>query len=201
MSVTPLPVRRRLSPSESREAALDAARDLLVEVGPQAVTLKAVAARIGRTHANLLHHFGSADELQKALIARMAASITGTIRDAVMRARAVDDPAEVVDLTFDAFNQGGAGALASWMILSGNENALDPILTAIHDLVDDLVETHDTPGLPIHEETLQLVLMALGDALLGAPMARALGLPRDAARGLARKMMLVGRERTMSPRP
>ena len=193
MSVTPLPIRRRLSPSESRDAALDAARDLLVEVGPQAVTLKAVASRIGRTHANLLHHFGSADELQKALIARMAANITGTIRDAVLRSREVQDPAEVVDLTFDAFGSHGAGALASWMILSGNENALDPILTAIHDLVDELVESHDTPGKPIHEETLQLVLMALGDALLGAPMARALGLPRDAARGLARGMMGRGR--------
>ena len=44
MSVTPLPIRRRLSPEESREAALDAARNLLVELGPQAVTLKAVAA-------------------------------------------------------------------------------------------------------------------------------------------------------------
>lgn len=37
-------------------AALEAARGLLVETGPQAVTLKAVAGRIGRTHANLLHH-------------------------------------------------------------------------------------------------------------------------------------------------
>ena len=48
-------------------AALEAARALLVEAGPQAVTLKAVAGRIGRTHANLLHHFGSAAGLQKAL--------------------------------------------------------------------------------------------------------------------------------------
>jgi AcrR family transcriptional regulator len=52
--------RKRLSPEESRDAALEAARALLLEAGPQAVTLKAVAARIGRTHANLLHHFGSA---------------------------------------------------------------------------------------------------------------------------------------------
>ncbi|WP_448889270.1 TetR family transcriptional regulator, partial [Enterobacter hormaechei] len=52
-------MRKRLSPQESRIAALDAARALLIEAGPQAVTLKAVAARIGRTHANLLHHFGS----------------------------------------------------------------------------------------------------------------------------------------------
>ena len=192
MSVTPL--RRRLSPEESREAALEAARALLVEVGPQAVTLKAVAGRIGRTHANLLHHFGSADGLQKALIASMARHVVGTIKSAVLRAREREDPAEVVDLTFDAFGKNGAGALASWMILSGNEDALDPILDAIHDLVDELAQDSD-PAMPIREETLQLVLMALGDALLGAPMARALGLPRDKARELARTMLLADRGR------
>jgi len=192
MTVTPL--RRRLSQEESREAALEAARALLVEVGPQAVTLKAVAGRIGRTHANLLHHFGSADGLQKALIESMASRIVGTIKSAVLRAREREDPAEVVDLTFDAFGKNGAGALASWMILSGNEDALDPILTAIHDLVEDLAQDND-PGAPIHEETLQLVLMALGDALLGAPMARALGLPRDKARELARAMLLADRSK------
>lgn len=189
MSVIPLP-RRRLSPEDSRDAALDAARALLTENGPQAVTLKAVSARIGRTHANLLHHFGSAQGLQKALVARMATDITGIIREAVLRGRQAGDQDQrrVVDLIFDAFDGGGAGALASWMILSGNEDALDPILTATHDLVDELAQGDDRP---IHEETLQLVLMALGDALLGAPMARALGLPRDRARALALRSLLL----------
>lgn len=190
-----VPIRRRLSPEESRAAALAAARELLVEAGPQAVTLKAVGARIGRTHANLLHHFGSAEGLQKALIAHMASSIVGTIRAAVIRSRELEDPAEVVDLTFDAFGHNGAGALASWMILTGNEDALDPILNAIHVLVDDLIRDVPPHGKPIHEETLQLVLMALGDALLGAPMAKALGLPRDTARQLARRMLLTDRGR------
>ncbi|MFT3977395.1 MAG: TetR family transcriptional regulator [Sphingomonas bacterium] len=191
MSVTPLPTRRRLSPEESREAALEAARALLVEVGPQAVTLKAVASRIGRTHANLLHHFGSADGLQKALIARMADFITGTIREAVLRQRETDqEPAEIVDLAFDAFDTGGAGALASWMILTGNEDALDPIFEAIHDLVDELAVEHSKNDRPIQDETVQLVLMAVGDALFGAPLTRALGLPRNRARALARDMML-----------
>ena len=192
MSVTPL--RRRLSPEASREAALDAARALLVEAGPQAVTLKAVAARVGRTHANVLHHFGSAYGLQQALIARMAAYITSTIREAVLRQRQAPDPnpGEVVDLAFDAFNEGGAGALASWMILSGNEDALDPILTAIHDLVDELAPEHRDEQ-PLEDETLTLVLMALGDALFGAALTRALGLPRERARVLSRQMLLAGR--------
>ena len=84
MSIT----RRRLSPEESRDAALDAARDLLLESGPQAVKLKAVSAKVGRTHANLLHHFGAAAGLQKALIARRADSITPKIADAARRASA-----------------------------------------------------------------------------------------------------------------
>jgi len=185
MSVTPLPVRRRLSPEESRDAALDAARDLLVELGPQAVTLKAVAARIGRTHANLLHHFGSAAGLQQALIERMASYVTTTIRETVLRERVGEqDPRQVVDMAFDAFDTGGAGALASWMILSGNENALDPIFNAIHDLVDELRVDHSHHDRPIEDETLQLVIMALGDALFGAPLTRALGLPRHRARAL-----------------
>ncbi|HEX8414110.1 MAG TPA: TetR family transcriptional regulator [Sphingomicrobium sp.] len=184
--------RRRLPPEESRDAALDAARALLVEHGPQAVTLKAVSARIGRTHANLLHHFGSAAGLQKALIARMANAVVGEIAEAARRARAEQDPREVVEMTFDAFGKGGAGALASWMILSGNEDALDPILTAIHRLMDELGEGHQG-RIPLPEETLQLVLMALGDALLGGAMAKALGLPREKARELAARTLLASR--------
>jgi AcrR family transcriptional regulator len=186
--------RRRLSPEESRDAALDAARALLIEHGPQAVTLKAVAARIGRTHANVLHHFGSAAGLQKALIASMADTVVGQIAEAALRARAGDqNPDEVVAMTFDAFGEGGAGALASWMILSGNEDALDPILEAIHNLVDRLADGHSEAALPLHEETLQLVLMALGDALLGGPMAKALALPRDKARELATRALVASR--------
>lgn len=185
--------RRRLTPEASRDAALEAARALLLEDGPQAVTLKAVAARVGRTHANLLHHFGSADGLQQALIERMAAAIVTTIRDAVRRSRAERDPAELVDVVFDAFGAGGAGALASWMILTGNRDALDPVLTAIHDLVEELARDEERPDAPIRDETLQLVLAALGDALLGAAMARALELPRGRARELAGRMLLRDR--------
>ncbi|GAA0861579.1 TetR/AcrR family transcriptional regulator [Sphingopyxis soli] len=184
-------VKKRLSPEESRAAALDAARQILIESGPQAVTLKAVAARIDRTHANLLHHFGSAAGLHQALIESMAEFVTTTIRETVFRQRANEqNPREVVDLAFDAFDTGGAGALASWMILSGNEDALTPILQAIHDLVEELREEHSEDEAPIEDETLHLVLMALGDALFGAPLARALGLPRTRAREIAYESMI-----------
>jgi AcrR family transcriptional regulator len=176
--------RKRLSPEESRSAAIEAARRLLLADGPQAVTLKAVAAEVGRTHANLLHHFGSAAGLQGALARSIADSVTSTIAEAVERARAGETVARnIVDGTFDAFDREGAGALAAWMILSGNRDALNPILDSIRSLVAQLSIGHEERH--VAESTLSLVLNALGDSLLGAPIAEALGLPRDTARDLA----------------
>mgnify|MGYP003576513714 CR=1 FL=1 len=177
-------VRERLSQEESRSLALEAARTLLIEDGPQAVTLKAVAARIGKTHANLLHHFGSAAGLQAQLARHIGDRVTAGIAEAVEKARLGEaDAREIVDRTFDAFGKEGAGALAAWMILSGNRDALDPILESIHDLVVQLGRGHEGHHVP--EDTLWLVLAGLGDALLGAPIAAALGLPRDCSRTMA----------------
>lgn len=181
--------KRRLSPEQSRTVALAAARELLIETGPQAVTLKAVAGRIGRTHANLLHHFGSASGLQKALAAYLAEAICQTIGAAVIKLRSGEGATrEIVDMAFDAFDREGAGALACWMLLSGNEDALDPIVEAIHRLVDELAESGEH-GRTLHEDTLALCIMALGDALMGAQLAGALGLERDTARAIAERQL------------
>ncbi|NCU11859.1 MAG: TetR/AcrR family transcriptional regulator [Sphingomonadaceae bacterium] len=183
-------IRKRLTQEESRTVALEAARALLIELGPQAVTLKAVAARIGRTHANLLHHFGSAAGLQKALAEHLAVTICATIEDAVLATRAGQgSPRDVVDLTFDAFDKEGGGALATWMLMNGNEDALDPLLEAIHQLVDDLGD-HESGKM--HDVTHALCLMALGDALMGGPLAHSLGIKRTAARDMAEKMLIDG---------
>jgi AcrR family transcriptional regulator len=178
-------VKKRLSPEESRFVALQAAREILIETGPAAVTLKAVAGRIDRTHANLLHHFGSAAGLQKALAAYLAETVCATIGDKMAESPPGErNVREIVDLAFDAFDSGGAGALATWMAATGNEDALDPIVDAIHKLIDGMAPDAHEKRL-MHEDTLALVLMALGDAQLGGAMAEALGLPRDTARALA----------------
>lgn len=182
-------IRTRLSKQDSRDGALAAARALLIEQGPQAVTLKAVAAKIGRTHANVLHHFGSAHGLQKALATDLAERITAKISNAVVSVRRGDlDPQAIVDLCFDAFSKEGAGPLASWMMLTGDMDALSPILKGIHSLIDELA----TPSYnAVTNITLALVLTALGDALLGGPMAEELNLPRDTARKLAFEQLIA----------
>ena len=187
-------IRKRLPQEESRRAALEAARALLIEAGPQAVTLKAVGMRIGRTHANLLHHFGSAAGLQQALAEYLAASVCTAIADAARAAHAgIGSPREVVDLTFDAFEREGGAALASWMMLSGNEQALDPVIAAIDQVVDELhpEERGHDGGRIMHETTLALVLLALGDALIGERLAGSLGVPRQTARDRAESMLVA----------
>ena len=57
----------------------------------------------------------------------------------------------------------------------------------------ELARDEERADAPIRDETLQLVLAALGDALLGAAMARALALPRGRARELAARMLLRDR--------
>ena len=69
------------------------------------------------------------------------------------------------------------------MILTGNRDALNPILDSIRGLVAKLAVGHEEHQ--VAESTLSLVLNALGDSLLGPTIAIALGLPRDAARELA----------------
>ncbi len=184
-----LQYKRRLSPEASKQAALEAARDLLVEAGPQAVTLKAVASRMGRTHANLLHHFGSASGLQRELAVFHAETICREIGDQIRLLKGGSiTPRAVVDMIFDHFDKAGAGALAAWMLLSGNEDALDPVVEAIHRLVDEVGEGgHNDENL--HALTMELVLLALGDSLLGGPLSLSLGLNRDIGRKIAEERL------------
>jgi hypothetical protein len=69
------------------------------------------------------------------------------------------------------------------MILTGNRDALNPILDSLRVLVAELSLGHEEHH--VAESTLALVLSALGDSLLGGAIAQALGLPRDRARELS----------------
>src|SRR6478609_10451780 len=110
-----LPTRKRLSPQESRALALGAARQLLREQGVAAITLKAVGARVGRTHANLLHHFGSVAGLHRALADDIAETVSASISEAIGRRRRGEaSERDVVDAMFDAFDAERAGELVGW---------------------------------------------------------------------------------------
>lgn len=173
-------IRKRLSSADSRAAALDAAQKILVEQGPQAVTLKLVAAAIGRTHANLLHHFGSAASLQKALAVHVADKICANIRATMDASRMSGSTArEVVEMVFDAYEHEGGAHMIGWMWQQGEVESLGQITGAIHELMGELQNFAPEQA---RQLTLMLTLMALGDALIGTPLCDALDLPRHTSR-------------------
>jgi AcrR family transcriptional regulator len=181
--------RGRLTPEESRSAALEAARILLIEAGPQAVTLKAVAARIGRTHANLLLHFGSAAIFRPPLPANLAERVTAHIGKRWSgRGQGEADPREIVDRTFRRLRpRRRRRASAAWMILSGKPRRARSRCWRQSTPRRRLGQGHEEP--PVHETPVAWCLPALGDSLLGAPMAGALACRRK-RRELARAHLL-----------
>jgi AcrR family transcriptional regulator len=189
MSIS-LQIRKRLPPDQSRAAAVAAARDLLTREGVAAVTLKAVAARIGRTHANLLHHFGSVAGLHAALAEDIATSVAGSITGSIGRMRRGEARLrDVVEGMFDAFIDQGAGELIAWVVLTRQREALEPIVEAIAQVVRDISEPGEER--PLDQATLGLVLLAIGDSLAGSEVARACGLPRSAARDIAVRQVIA----------
>ncbi|MNE53040.1 Bacterial regulatory protein, tetR family [compost metagenome] len=165
---------------------MDAARALLLSGGPNAVTLSAVAADIGVTHANLIHHFGSAAGLQSALMGSMVADLGKALDTAVARLRTDEGaPLELVNAVFDAFAEGGAGRLAAWIALSGDLSHLEPVRAAVGDLVEAIAEKMGDDGEArerIGSAVLFIALSAFGEALIGPPLRNMLDQPDDAGR-------------------
>lgn len=176
--------RKRLSQVESRAAAVAAARALLLEQGAAAITLKAVAAKVGRTHANLLHHFGSVAGLHRALAQDIAATVSASINSAIARRRqGLATERDVVDAMFDAFSDQGAGELIGWIALTRQRDALKPVIDTIAAIVADFRAVGDTR--PMDKVTLGLVLLAIGDSLVGQEVAEGVGQPRSEIRDMA----------------
>jgi len=183
-------MRKRLSPQESRSQALAAARDLLREDGVQAITLKAVAGRIGRTHANLLHHFGSVADLHRALADQIAHEVAAQITGAIGQMRRGEKRMrDVVEGMFDAFIEQRVGELIAWVVLTRQRDSLAPVMDAISEVIRDIRSPDDKR--PLDQATLGLVLFAIGDSLAGVEVAEACGLPRSAARDMATEQVLA----------
>lgn len=188
--------RIRRTPLEARTLALASARRLLLADGPDAITLQAVASDLGMSHTNLIHHFGSAAGLQSELMRQMMSELTTAIESAVMRLRAgKGEMRDFVDIVFDAFDRGGAGRLAAWLILSGEADRLAPVGDVVRDYIDsvergagekaDMQQVHAS----VTSATLFVTMAALGDAIIGNHMRRMVGRERDAVRKIISSLL------------
>ncbi len=189
--------RVRRTPEEARTLALASARRLLLADGPDAITLQSVATDLGMSHTNLIHHFGSAAGLQSELMRQMMSELTAAIESAVMRLRAgKGEFRDFVDIVFDAFDRGGAGRLAAWIVLSGEATRLAPVGEVVRDYIDSVERGADPGAQDVHERvtsaTLFVTMAALGDAIIGNHLRRMVGRERDAVRKIIGRL-LAGR--------
>jgi len=195
--------RVRRTPEEARTLALASARRLLLVEGPDAITLQSVATDLGMSHTNLIHHFGSAAGLQSELMRQMMSELTAAIESAVMRLRAgKGEFRDFVDIVFDAFDRGGAGRLAAWIVLSGEATRLAPVGEVVRDYIDSVERSADPGVQDVHERvtsaTLFVTMAALGDAIIGNHLRRMVGRERDAVRRIIGRLLPVVLEREAS---
>jgi TetR/AcrR family transcriptional regulator, repressor for neighboring sulfatase len=195
--------RVRRTPEEARTLALASARRLLLAEGPDAITLQSVATDLGMSHTNLIHHFGSAAGLQSELMRQMVSELTAAIESAVMRLRAgKGEFRDFVDIVFDAFDRGGAGRLAAWIVLSGEATRLAPVGEVVRDYIDSVERSADPGAQDVHERvtsaTLFVTMAALGDAIIGNHLRRMVGRERDAVRRIIGRLLPVVLEREAS---
>lgn len=185
---TKVPSTRRRG-AAAREEAVEAARGLLLEGGPSAVTLKAVGRRMGVGHANLIHHFGSAAGLQSALMERMVLDLARRVASGL----AALPPGEggrraILDVVFDAFDAGGAAQVAAWLALERQTDRAAGLAQVVRHLADSLARmAPDDPGARDKARALviQATYMAFADALIGPVMRDMLDVPADRPRELA----------------
>lgn len=183
--------RKRLGP-EVREEGLAAARRLLLKGGPGAVTLANIGDEIGMSHANVLHHFGSAASLQSALMGSMIDDLTRALDNVVELLKTdVAAPRTIVNHVFDAFDEGGAGPLAAWIILSGDVEHLEPVRNAVRSLVGAIVgQSKDPAALDrVRAAVLMMAVSAFGDAMIGPPVRDMLDQKDDAMRELVARIL------------
>lgn len=184
--------RRKRLGAEVREEGLAAARQLLLAGGPAAVTVANIGREIGMSHANVLHHFGSAASLQSALMESMINDLTTALDDVVNLLKTdAAAPRTVADMVFDAFDKGGAGPLAAWIVLSGDVEQLEPVRKAVRSLVEAIVGQSTDAAAPerVRSAVLMMAVAAFGDAVIGPHVRDMLDQQDDAMRDLIARIL------------
>lgn len=182
------PSRIRRTPEESRANILSAAESLLVEQGPQTLRLADVAKAAGAT---VLHHFGSIDAVQQALMERMIADLVDAIlaiqipSDGPTRAREV-----ALRTLFEALETRGAARLAAWLELTDETSRLTVVQKAVQDVAQKKISQAGVPPGLAEDMILMSVTLALGTGLFGPTLGTLIGKPPERARELTLQMLM-----------
>ena len=174
-------VRTRRTVEQARASILDAAEQVVREVGPAGLRITAVAERANMAHPNVLHHFGSREGLLRALTSRTVQRATDRVVGAMAESVRAEPEERVAALTrvLDAMDEGDQGRLLAWLLISGRAGEferpdMEPLVQVAHEWRTAALG----PGKI--EDTRKLVLLSamalVGDAVTGEGLVESLGL-------------------------
>jgi len=183
--------RRRRSADEARRAILEAAEKRLVEQGPGAIKVQAIARDLGLTDPAIHYHFGSQDGLVDALIRFGGRRLKDGVHEAV-RSWSGDcvDVRQLVALIRETYGDRGYARLAAWMALAGwtsrSGGMYDELVDRVHAARVRRARENRVAE-PDREDTQHLVvllnLVLFADAISGGAFRRSVGLPAERAAG------------------
>lgn len=189
------PPRVRRSPEASRENILIAAEGLLVKQGPQSLRLADVAKAAGVANATVLHHFGTIDGVQAALMEKMIGELVVMILELKVPEAPGEARAAALKRLFDAFENRGAARLAAWLELTDESRRLRSVREAVQSVVRmhaDRGGQGDMTAEQLEDAILVSVILAIGVGLFGPTLSDLLGKPQGRAREVALGLLARG---------
>lgn len=145
---------------------LDAGRDLVTAGGPEALTLSALARKVGLSRASLYEYFRSRDDLMAAMLDDELPRWVATIATAVGRAGTLDDQvAAFVSTQLTLMADGGHAAMATLSAHALSGPARDRVRSEHAQLAGPLVDALTRAGVPDAEERAALVQGTINGAI------------------------------------
>jgi AcrR family transcriptional regulator len=180
--------RRRLTPESAKTVILEAAERRLIEGGPDAVRVQAIARELGVTDAAIHHHFGNREGLLQALL-RFGGH---RLREAVAKVIAAHprdefDVSALVGGLLPVFEHSGYSWLALWLWAAGWRDKGSGLFDEIADAIEKRRRgrrrgeaSRASAGVESRLLASWLVLTLMAEPILGRPARRSVSLPADA---------------------
>jgi AcrR family transcriptional regulator len=183
MPKKPKKPQKRRTAEEARRAILDAAEHRLGEVGPDGLRLQQIARDVGVSHPAILHHFGSREELVKAVVQRAIEGLEAETVRAFAGGTGAPPSLEIIERTYDVLVDKGYARLVAWVLLSGHRIEPSNRLR----IVAEVAHARRKAGggtAPFEDTLFRALLVALvtfGEAVAGPAMRASAGLDDDPA--------------------
>ncbi|MFK7916003.1 MAG: TetR/AcrR family transcriptional regulator [Pseudomonadales bacterium] len=142
--------RIRRTAADAKALILETAARRLKAQGLDGLNLTGVAEDAGISHATIIHHFGGSEDMRRALVTHMTASL---LTDVVTALQQEVPPVELCQSLVQTITENGHARLLAWLAVdsgtpmaSPSEDVQTLFAAVIQTVADDLHSPHAEPG-------------------------------------------------------